>query len=342
MSPLGGGRDMLDPLARLGRGSPYGIMRGGGLGAGGLGVGVGVGGMRAGILGGGPLGVRGRGLHPGAFYGNRGALGVDVRGDPLSQALQLGRYPRGLEHSLGRHGGHDALALLPYERYRAGGGWPHGSDCDTGWRERLFHDREGHHGHGCGCRRSCGESSNSNSKSNFDFKTKDVTIRGKARAVRASYLAEAAKFEGDVTKYMEKKSQEEVPDRVIDMLISYINREEYSNNSVFDEVTLNILASNVGAKSAVDYSLARLKDSTGDLDADELSLIIALILLSGKVDDGLRKWLANYLKDGDRISYLDRSHSFQEVIDEKPELYPEIQRLLGLRVDRDPSLLRIL
>jgi hypothetical protein len=141
---------------------------------------------------------------------------------------------------------------------------------------------------------------------------------------------------------MEKKSQEEVPDRVIDMLISYINREEYSNNSVFDEVTLNILASNVGAKSAVDYSLGRLKDSTGDIDADELSLIIALILLSGKVDDGLRKWLTNYLKDGDRISYLDRSHSFQEVIDEKPELYPEIQRLLGLRVDRDPSLLRIL
>jgi hypothetical protein len=339
MSPLIGGRDMLDLVASLGSGTPFSIMRGG-LGAGG----VGVGGMRAGILSGGQMGVRGRGLHPGAVYGNRGGLGLGIRGDPLSQTLQLGRYSRNLEHPLGRHGGHDALAMLPYGRYREGdwaGGWAHGSDCDTCWRERLMQEREGHHGYGCRGRRSCGEGANSNSKSNFDFKTKDVTIRGKARAVRASYLAEAAKFEGDVTKYMEKKSQEEVPDRVVDMLISYINREEYSNNSVFDEVTLNILASNVGAKSAVDYSLARLKDCL-DVDDEELSLIIALILLSGKVNDGLRKWLANYLKDGDRISYLEGSRSFQGVIDEKPELYPELQRLLGLRVDRDPSLLRIL
>lgn len=49
------------------------------------------------------------------------------------------------------------------------------------------------------CTSSCCEG-NSNKKSDYDFKTKDVTVRGTARAVRASFLIEAPKFEADLVK----------------------------------------------------------------------------------------------------------------------------------------------
>lgn len=331
ISPLGSGRDMLDPLARLGRGSPYGLMRGGSLGAGGL---AGLGGVRGAPMGGAALGVRGRGLHPGALIGRQGALGMGVRGDHLSQALQLGRYSRGHEHRYGRHGGLEALGLMPYERYRAGGGWPHGADCDTCWREQLYHQHQGHHGHSCGCRRSCGEGSNSNSRSNFDFKTKDVTIRGKARAIRASYLSEAGKFEADLTKFMEKKKEEEVPDRVVDMLISFINREEYLNGDLQDEVTLNILASNVGAKSTVDYSLARLKEiDICRYEGKPICNVLTMITQSGKVDDGLKKWLEKCLTADDYYVYrlLLEDREYEKLAYDRPEVVAEVERMVGER-----------
>ncbi|KAE9370372.1 hypothetical protein N431DRAFT_484603 [Stipitochalara longipes BDJ] len=329
MSPLGG-REMLDPLARLGRGSPYGIMRGGGLGMGGLSVrGLGVGGLRAGMLGERSLGIQGRELHPGALLGNRGGLGMGIHGDPLSQALQLGRYQGGLQHRHGRHGGLGDLGLMPYRSY-LGGGWPHGAECDTCLREQLYHRHQGHYDHGCGCRRSCGESLNSNTKSNFDFKTKDVTVRGKARAVRASYLTEAGKFEADLVKFMDKKSEEEVPDRVVDMLVSFINREEYSNGDLVDEVRLNILASSVGAKSLVEYSLGQLKHSQLPLDGRIICEIITLITQSTKVDDGLRKWLEKELKaDGDYLylQLLNHSAAFEKLWRDRPEAVAEVQRM---------------
>jgi hypothetical protein len=346
---------MLDPLGRIGRGSPY-LSSGGGLGIGGIGMGpfsgrglgsgglrmggmgaggLGVGGLRAGMLGERGLGTRGRGLHPAAVLGNRGGLGMGIP-DPLSQALQLGRYTGGLQHRHGRHGGLGPLGLMPYQGY-LGGGWPHGAECETCLREMLYHQHQGHNGQSCGCRRSCGEGLNSNNKSNFDFKTKDVTVRGKARAVRASYLLEATKFESELTKYMEKKKEDQVPDRVVDMLISFINREEYSNNDILDEVKLNILASNVGAKSTVEYSLARLKkidilDGCRQ-DGHILCGVLTLITQSGKVDDGLRKWLEDCLTANKCHVYslLLKNYHYIELEYDRPEVVAEVQRIVGER-----------
>jgi hypothetical protein len=324
MSPLSGGRDLMNPLARMGRGVPFDLIRGGG--------------FPGGIWGG--RGALGRDLFSSHLYGNRPGLGrgmgQDIRDQLIGYPFQRGRYPRDFDNRLEI----DSIRRrLPYDFYRDDL-WPHGPDCDACQRERRYHENQGHYGR-CGCHRSC-ESSNSNSKKDFDFKTKDITIRGKARAVRASYLAEAGKFEGDLVKFMEKKKEEDVPDRVIDMLISYINREEYSNNNPLDEVTLNILSSNVGAKSAVDYSLGRFKTFQGEIEDEILSHITGMVLLSSKVDDGLRKWLKKHLLDRDRVLHLERSRAFNEMLQEKPELAPEIERLLGWRHDQDPSLLRIL
>jgi hypothetical protein len=314
ISPLGGGRDLLDPLARLGRGAPVDLLRGGALGRGPLG---------AGVLGGGALGLRGRAFNP--YVGNRGALGMVLRGDPLNLPLERGRHGLGLDHR-----------LLPYDRYR-GGGWPLGANCDTFWRERSYHENQGYHGLGCGCRPSCGETLNSSSKGDFEFKTKDVTIRGKARAVKASYLTDTGKFEADLTKYMEKKSEEEIPDRVVDMLISFINRDRYDNNSLLDEVKLNILASNVGAKSAVDYSLGRLKQSGLNDGSENICKIIPLITQSGKVDAGRKKWLEKELKADDRWLYdeLNRDVNFLKLCQDFPEAVVELERIMGDRTGGD-------
>ena len=314
ISPLGGGRDLLDPLARLGRGAPMDLLRGGALGRGHLG---------AGALGSGALGLRGRAFNP--YVGNRGALGMVLRGDPLASGLERGRHGLGIDHR-----------LLPYDRYR-GGGWPHGTNYDTCWRERSYHENQGHHGFGCGCRASCGQALNSNSRGDFEFKTKDVTIRGKARAIKASYLTDTGKLEADLTKYMEKKSEEEIPDRVVDMLISFINRDRYDNNSLVDEVKLNILASNVGAKSAVDHSLSRLKQSGLKEGSDNICKIISLITMSAKVDGGLKTWLEKELKADDRWLYeeLNRDFKFQRLCEDLPEAVVELQRIMGDRTGGD-------
>lgn len=309
ISPLGGGRELLDPLARLGRGAPMDLLRGGALGRGPLGAGA--------------LGLRGRAFNP--YVGNRGALGMVLRSDSLALGLEHGRHGLSIDHR-----------LQPYDRYR-GGVWPHGANCDTLWRQRSYHENQGHHAFGCGCRSSCGQALNSSSKGDFDFKTKDVTIRGKARAIKASYLTDTGKFEADLTKYMEKKSEEEIPDRIVDMLISFINRDRYENNSLVDEVKLNILASNVGAKSAVDYSLSRLKESGLNEGSDNICKIISLITMSGKVDGGLKKWLEKELKADDRWLYeeLNRDFKFLRLCEDLPEAVVELQRMMGDRTGGD-------
>jgi hypothetical protein len=294
----------------MGQGFPYDFM--------------GRGGYPGGVLGG--RGALGRDLFSSPLYGSRGGIGRDFRDALLGHPLQRGRYSRDIDPRLNLN----ALRRMPYDRHRDDW-WPHGSDCDTCWRERRYHEDQGHHGHGCACRRSCSESSNSNSKKDFDFKTKDVTIRGKARAVRSSYLTEAGKFEGDLVKFMDKKKEEDVPDRVVDMLISFINREEYANDNVLDEVTLNIVASNVGAKSAGDYSLARLKKYEGDIHANDLCHIIKLITQSSKVDDGLKKWLVKYLNTDDRVWRLQWSEPFERLRETRPEVVADLERMLELR-----------
>lgn len=188
----------------------------------------------------------------------------------------------------------------------------------------------------------CDSAANSNSKSDFEFKVKDVTVRGKARSVRASYLLEATKFEADLVKYMDKKKEEDVPDKVVDMLLSWINRENYSNKDPFDEVTLNILASNVGCKSVLDHSLSRLKKMEKDIDGPDLVKIIGTIYLSSKVDDGLVNWLVKHLKAGGKWRDLIEYDLYRDLAHERPEVQAELMRALGLWQQPDDKGLRSL
>lgn len=169
------------------------------------------------------------------------------------------------------------------------------------------------------------------------FKTKDITIRNNARAVRASYLAEAPKFEADLLKYLAGKKEDAVPDRVIDMLVSFINTESYYNPSLLDEVTLNILAFNAGAKSAVEYSLGRLKRGTEDESPKEAVSVVGSIMLTSKLDSGLKSWLRAWLKEDNNLRYrrLSSCHEWRTLGDQRPELYVDTARLMGIIPEAD-------
>jgi hypothetical protein len=160
--------------------------------------------------------------------------------------------------------------------------------------------------------------------------------------VRASYLTEAPKFEADLLKYLEKKKDDIVPDHVIDMLISFINTEDYSNNSPLDEVTLNILASNVGAKSAVDFSLGRLKRVTNELRTQELTSIVGTVVMSSKVDKGLKEWLKKLLMNVDTHYRLTNNHYWQSLIMNRPEVETEMMRLTGQLPEAEDEGFRLL
>lgn len=196
-----------------------------------------------------------------------------------------------------------------------------------------------YYGLGSGCQ-TCGGAHDSCCEHNDNsqeqkFKTKDVTVRGKARKVRASFLIEASKFEADLVKYMDKKKEDDVPDKVVDMLISYINHEDYKNSNILDEITMNILASNVGAKSAVLHSAARFRKLEDDINPRQITKIIGTVFLSSKVDDSITKWLKSYLKDEDRYNRLFGYYEFRELCEERPEVLAELERLLGLKSQPD-------
>ncbi|KAH6724243.1 hypothetical protein BKA61DRAFT_26110 [Leptodontidium sp. MPI-SDFR-AT-0119] len=250
------------------------------------------------------------------LFTGRAALGPPSAGIPFNSALQRGFYPP-VNPALGLAPlppPYDPYAYYPYNdpRYSSSS-----SSC-------------------------CDNASNSNSKSDFDFKVKDVTVRGKARSVRCSYLLEAGKFEADLVKYMDKKKEDDVPDKVVDMLISWINREKYSNHDPFDEVTLNILASNVGCKSIMDHSLGRLKSMQDSIQGSEWVRIIGTVYLSSKVDEGLKKWLVKYLKEDRRYEELAGIAKFRKMCVERPEVEAEFMRGLGLWVQPDDKGLRTL
>lgn len=185
--------------------------------------------------------------------------------------------------------------------------------------------------------------SNCTKASDFDFPTKDIAVRGKTYSVRGTYLAEASKFEADLQKYVDKKSKKILSDRIIEMLISFINREWYSNDIALDEVTMNVLCTNVTAKSAFEYSLKRLQKYDGEIDPYEMSEICALILCSDKVDDKLKDWLKKYMcKVPDRIVELDRSQKWMELNEELPEVRARLLELMGLKPPVDDETYRIL
>lgn len=166
----------------------------------------------------------------------------------------------------------------------------------------------------------------------YKYETKDIVIRGKAKVLRQSYLNESPKFEGELVKYLDKKTKEQIPDRVVEMLIDFINVESYENFDLIDEVTLNILASNVGCRSVVDYSLNRLKGVKDVESVEQLGHITATILLSLKVDSGLTAWLKKLLeKDGGtHVRSLLHNREFRStVLVDRPEVEIEVFRLLG-------------
>lgn len=165
----------------------------------------------------------------------------------------------------------------------------------------------------------------------YQYDTKDIVIRGKAKVIRQSYLHESPKFEAELVKYLDKKSTDQIPENVVDLLISFINSNDYQNSDVVDEVTLNILAHNVGCKSVVDFSLSNLKKRLEVRNTQELGEITAMILMCTKVDSGLKGWLKKLLEKNncDFAARLLDDVGFHRLVEDRPEIGVELYRLVG-------------
>lgn len=196
--------------------------------------------------------------------------------------------------------------------------------------------RRSHYGRGCSPHHHCGcggRSSHTNSEDKFSFKTKDICVRGKAYKVRSSYLAEAPKFESDLIKYLDKKTEEVVPQRVVRMLVDFINYDDYDHEGgLLDEAKLNILASNVNAKSVIDFSLDFLKHNIDfDVQAEDLCDIVTTVMMSDGVSDGLKEWLKKYLTPAQRLERLFYNEAYAELMLDHPEVETKLEILLGVR-----------
>ena len=329
LSPMGGMGGLVSPL--FGRGfEPLALAR--------LGAGAHLGGLGAGAIG---L----RNLDPLLVRRNMLGGGYGILSDPL---LRGGRYPdigrRALEDlllssHLGRHSYRDLPyrdleALLGPGRYDRGLGYGYcdGRGCrGCGYDRRCEHDRCTYD-----CDR-CSGSSGSNSFSSKDSKTKDIVVRGKTYRVRKSFLADSTKFEGDIVKLLDKKSEDAVPNNVVQMLVDFINEESARSNSILDFVQMNILASNLGVKSAVEYSLSILKKELDhELTGVELTHICLAVMESSKVDDKLVEWLKKYLRFDGRVDRLVFNHFYRGVLEQKPELSVHLNQLMGF-IEKDDS-----
>lgn len=165
----------------------------------------------------------------------------------------------------------------------------------------------------------------------LSFATKDILIRNRARVIRASYLHENAKFEGDLSKYLEKKDTRQVPDKVVDLLLGFINTESYNNDDLVDEVTLNILATSVGARSVVDHSLSRLKNiKAKDVATADMAKIAAMVLMCSKADKGLTAWLKKTMEADERALFMKMwsTREYRDIVSERPEVDIALRRLM--------------
>jgi hypothetical protein len=189
---------------------------------------------------------------------------------------------------------------------------------------------------GCSYERGCDGSSLSSLK---DVKTKDIMIRGKAYKVRKSFLTDLGKFEADIGKYLEKKSEETVPTNVVQMLIDFINVEQCEAQSLSDVVTLHVLGSNLSVKSVQEHCLGLLKkhEEGYRITGAELVGICSTIMLSSKVDDKLTEWLKKFLNRNEIWRELHYLPEYQRVTVTKPELEIELNRLLGFVPKDDNS-----
>lgn len=142
-------------------------------------------------------------------------------------------------------------------------------------------------------------------------------------------------------KYVDKKKDWEVPDSVLKLLESFINTDEYNTCSVVDEVTLNILASKLGAKSVMEYSLKSLEKNY-PVSGQDLVFVTMTIMLSSKVDDGLKEWLKKQLKYDMRYEHLGNNTHWQIATGKHPEVITRVMELLGLIEKQENEIFRIL
>jgi hypothetical protein len=212
-----------------------------------------------------------------------------------------------------------------------------------------------HHGIGCSGSSKSKDSSSNSSKGEkdekLDFKTKDLFIRSKLYSVRASYLAEAPKFEAELTKLMDKKKEDIIPSRILTLLLNYINKEDYTNDNVLDEVTLHVVCTTVNCRSAAEFALERLKRYTkegNEIGSKEMVQIVVMVLMSEKVDNGLKEWLKNHFKGAGneklgamRQLALAGCKDWLKVVDQKPEVENRLMVLLDFRVKDDEAGYRI-
>lgn len=198
-------------------------------------------------------------------------------------------------------------------------------------------------GHDC-CESNCLQTqATAHRWTNPQLKTKDVLIRKKAFSVRESYLIEQPKFEKELGQYVDKKDKTAIPDRVINLLFSFINQEEYCNSDPHDEVTLCILAFNVNSRSTVKHSLGNLKEIEDNIDNPEILVdIIITILRSSDVPDKLKDWLEKFMRDKVPWDQICFDPKFQAFIHEYPETYMDLLVLLGLSPKRQPLEHRVL
>lgn len=165
-------------------------------------------------------------------------------------------------------------------------------------------------------------------------------MRGKSYSIRKSFLEDLGKFEGELVKFVDKKSEEEVPERIVKLLVDFINEETCDTNSALDLVGLNILATNLGAKSAMENSLQELKKFEFDyrMSVDELTRICGAITMSGKVDRGLETWLKKFIQDTEALCLLGGSQSFRVLLHNHPEVEARLEKIMGWREDDGNSL----
>jgi hypothetical protein len=143
---------------------------------------------------------------------------------------------------------------------------------------------------------------------------------------------------------MDKKKEDQVGDHVVGMLIDFINEEGCISPSLKDMVVMNVLASNLGVKSAVEFSLNQLKkhDSEYHVGGEELSMICVTVMMSSKVDSGLEEWLKKYLQYDQRLEMLDRAGRYRSLCGDHPELNRKLSALLGFDAQIDDEGLPIL
>ncbi|PQE33604.1 hypothetical protein CJF32_00003470 [Rutstroemia sp. NJR-2017a WRK4] len=223
----------------------------------------------------------------------------------------------------------------------------HCSDCDPIHRaslpSRCHHETRQHEHHHC-CSKSSGsgsgdsssnnkDKSNSSSSSKYSFPTKDIVIRGKTYACRKSFLADQPKFEDTLVKTTSAKKEDLIPTSVIESLFACINEERCPATNPHDLVTLNILASGLGIKSVVEKSLAQLKKSVADtiIQGAMLTQIVVTVMMSSKVDEGVKEWLKMYVKGWGLLEELEGWPDYRRAVDAHPEIHTGLYELLGFR-----------